>query len=64
MSDTLTRDMTVAARALMIYSAELVDHVKKAPPEALAPLIREELPLRGDDGEEDAWEPDASGWTL
>lgn len=64
MSDTLTKDLTVAARALAIYSAELVDHVKKAPPEALADLSRQEDPLQGDEGEGDPWEADEGDLTL
>jgi hypothetical protein len=51
MSDTLTKDLTVAARALAIYSGELVDHVKNAPPEALENLSRREEPLEGDEGD-------------
>ena len=65
MSDTLSKDLTVAARALAIYSSELVDHIRKVPLEALASLSSEEGPLPGYQDDEDPWEPDKEGgWGL
>jgi hypothetical protein len=54
MTNTLTKDLKVAARALAIYSQELVEHIRNSPRGALSSLSRE-VESEASDG--DAWNP-------
>ncbi|WP_029585299.1 ParB/RepB/Spo0J family partition protein [Bradyrhizobium sp. URHD0069] len=54
MTNTLTKDLKIAARALAIYSPELVDHIRNSPRDALTSLSRD---VQSEAPDEETWNP-------